>query len=91
VTVIAPDEDFTLSDLYGHMTCYEARIGDRASGGYNNNRFQHSANNTSHGGDRRGFGRGGGGCGRGDGGRGNNGGHGGNYGNNGGQLWRKLQ
>ncbi|CAM0957037.1 unnamed protein product [Alopecurus aequalis] len=78
MSVIAGNNNFTLSDLYGHMTAYEARTGDRTPG----TQFQHSANNTSRGrGNGGGFTRGGGGRGRGDGGRGN---YGGNYGDNGG-------
>jgi hypothetical protein len=83
MSMIAMDEDFTLSDLYGHMTAYEARIGDRATGG----QFQHSANNTSRGGGRGGFVRGGGEHGHGDGGHDNSGGNAGygkgKYNNNG--------
>ena len=74
MTVIAVNEDFILSDLYGHMTAYEARTGGRTPGGYNDASFQHSANNASHGGGRGGLQRGGGGRGRGDGGRDNGGG-----------------
>jgi histone deacetylase 1/2 len=78
MTVIAANEDFTLSDLYRHLTAYEARTGGRSSGGHNDAAFQHSANNTYRGGGR-GFQRGGGGRGRGDGGRGNGGGRYGGY------------
>jgi histone deacetylase 1/2 len=85
MAVLAGNDDFTLSDLYGHMTAYEARTGDRSSNN-SNNQFQHSANNATRGGGRGIFARGGGGLGRGDGGRGNGGGrHNGGYnnGNNG--------
>lgn len=74
MSVLAGNDDFTLSDLYGHMTAYEARTGDRS-----NNQFQHSANNAARGGWRGGFTRDGGGCGRGDGGHGNGGGRHGGY------------
>jgi hypothetical protein len=91
MSVIAANEDFTLGDLYGHLTAYEARIGGRGSGGHHDAPFQHFANNAGRGGGRGNFQRGGGGCGRGDGGRGNGGGryggyngggHGGGRGNN---------
>lgn len=78
MTVIAANEDFTLSDLYGHLTAYEPRTDGRSSGGHNDTAFQHSANNTYRGGGGRGFQRGGGGRGR-DGGRGNGGGRYGGY------------
>jgi hypothetical protein len=81
MSMLAGKDDFSLNDLYGHMTAYEARHGDRASGG----QFQHSANNASRGGGH-GYqgGRGGGGRGRGDG-RGNGGGrHHGGFHDNGG-------
>jgi histone deacetylase 1/2 len=74
------DDDFTLSDLYGHMVAYEARNVDRVSNG--SPQFQHSANTASRGGGYGGFQRGGGGRGRGDGGRGYGGGR--NYNNGGG-------
>jgi uncharacterized membrane protein YgcG len=97
MTVIAANEDFTLNDLYGHLTAYEARTGVRSSGGHHDPQFQHSANNAARGGGR-GFQRGGGGRGRGDGGRGNGGGRNGGY-NGGGygggwrrpRLWRWLR
>lgn len=79
MTLITADEDFTLSDLYGHLTAYEARTGGRSSGGHHDAQFQHSANNAARGGGRGGFQRGGGGRGRGDGGRGNGGGRNGGY------------
>jgi hypothetical protein len=82
MSVIAANEDFTLGDLYGHLTAYEARTGGRSSGGHHDAPFQHSANNTSRGGGRGGFQpyqRGGGGRSRGDGGRGNDGGRYGGY------------
>jgi hypothetical protein len=82
MSVIAANEDFTLGDLYGHLTAYEARTGGRSSGGHHDAPFQHSANNTSRSGRRGGFQpfqRGGGGRSRGDGGRGNDGGRYGGY------------
>lgn len=82
MSVIAANEDFTLGDLYGHLTAYEARTGGRYSGGHHDAPFQHSANNTSRGGGCGGFQpyqRGGGGRSRGDGGRGNGGGRYGGY------------
>jgi uncharacterized membrane protein YgcG len=66
------DDDFTLSDLYGHMVAYEARNVDRVSNG--SPQFQHSANTASRGGGYGGFQHGGGGRGRGDGGHGYGGG-----------------
>jgi hypothetical protein len=76
------DDDFTFSDLYGHMVAYEARNVDRMSNG--SPEFQHTANTTSRGGGYGGFQHGGGGCGRGDGGRGYGGGR--NYNNGGGNY-----
>jgi hypothetical protein len=51
-------EDFTLCDLYGHMTSYKAHTRQSTSGNYNNVEFHHSANNTSRGGGRGGIPRG---------------------------------
>ncbi|KAK1692531.1 hypothetical protein QYE76_009228 [Lolium multiflorum] len=62
MSVIAANEDFTLGDLYGHLTAYEARTGGRGSGGHHDAPFPHSANNAARGGSHGGFGfqRGGG-------------------------------
>jgi hypothetical protein len=63
--VTTKNEDFTLSDLYSHMSAYEARSDDRSP----SPQFQHSANNAYRGCGRGNLQRGGGnGRGRGDGG-----------------------
>ena len=36
MSVMAGNDDFSLSDLYGHMTAYEARTGDLISGNHSN-------------------------------------------------------
>jgi hypothetical protein len=74
LSVIAGNGDFSLGDLYGHMTAYEARTSGRTSSGHNDDPFQHSANNSTQGSGRGGFQRGRGGRGHGDGGRDNGGG-----------------
>jgi hypothetical protein len=54
ITVMtAKGDDFTLSDLYGHMVPYEVRTGDRTNNNSDGLQFQHSDNNATRGGRPR--------------------------------------